>query len=101
MAQRRPLFAGDSEIDQIFKIFQIMGTPNDATWGGVNSLPDFKSSFPKWKPVVLSRLATNLDEKGVDLFEKMIQLDPSKRISAREALDHVIFIFNYLIYPIF
>jgi len=29
MTQRRALFAGDSEIDQIFKIFRIMGTPNE------------------------------------------------------------------------
>ena len=27
MAHRKPLFAGDSEIDQIFKIFQMYGTP--------------------------------------------------------------------------
>ena len=29
MAQRRPLFMGDSEIDQIFKIFKVLGTPNE------------------------------------------------------------------------
>lgn len=25
-----------------------MGTPNEDTWPGVTSLPDFKSAFPKW-----------------------------------------------------
>jgi len=29
MAHRRPLFQGDSEISQIFKIFKILGTPNE------------------------------------------------------------------------
>ena len=29
-----------------------MGTPNEDTWPGVNSLPDFKSAFPKWLPKV-------------------------------------------------
>lgn len=48
MAQKKPLFCGDSEIDQIFKIFRIMGTPKECIWPGVNSLPDFKATFPRW-----------------------------------------------------
>ena len=51
---RKPLFAGYSEIDQIFKIFRILGTPKDSTWPGVNSLPDFKASFPKWNATPLA-----------------------------------------------
>ena len=31
MAHRKPLFTGDSEIDQIFKIFQMYGTPTEST----------------------------------------------------------------------
>ena len=27
-----PFIVGDSEIDQIFKIFQIFGTPDDEVW---------------------------------------------------------------------
>ena len=30
------------EIDELYKIFQIMGTPNEQTWPGVSQLPDFK-----------------------------------------------------------
>ncbi|MQM05164.1 hypothetical protein Taro_037974 [Colocasia esculenta] len=48
MVNQRPLFPGDSEIDELFKIFRIMGTPNEETWPGVTSLPDFKTAFPKW-----------------------------------------------------
>ncbi|CAI0440392.1 unnamed protein product, partial [Linum tenue] len=48
MVNQRPLFPGDSEIDELFKIFRITGTPNEETWPGVTSLPDFKSTFPKW-----------------------------------------------------
>jgi len=57
MAQKKPLFAGDSEIDQLFKIFrklgnytipQFLGTPKDSCWPNVQSLPDFKPTFPRW-----------------------------------------------------
>jgi hypothetical protein len=49
MVEKKPLFMGDSEIDQIFKIFQLHGTPTEQTWPGVNSLPDFKPTFPQFK----------------------------------------------------
>jgi cyclin-dependent kinase len=53
MAQRRPLFMGDSEIDQIFKIFKVLGTPNESNWPEALKLPDFKPTFPKWKGIPL------------------------------------------------
>ena len=48
MINHRPLFPGDSEIDQLFKIFRTLGTPTEATWPGVSQLPDFKDTFPQW-----------------------------------------------------
>ena len=89
MAQRKPLFAGDSEIDQIFKIFRKLGTPKDANWPGVSQLPDFKPTFPRWQMNPLSKYVSNLDANGLDLLQKMLHYDPSLRISAEEALNHV------------
>lgn len=91
MAQKRPLFMGDSEIDQLFKIFRVLGTPNEETFPGVTSLPDFKTTFPSWRPQDLSRLVPNLCEKGVDLLSQMVCYDPAKRISAKAALVHPYF----------
>lgn len=54
MAQKKPLFMGDSEIDQIFKIFKVLGTPHDSNWPDALKLPDFKPTFPKWKGIPLS-----------------------------------------------
>lgn len=68
MISQKPLFPGDSEIDQLFKIFRIMGTPYEDTWRGVTSLPDYKSAFPKWKPTDLETFVPNLDPDGVDLL---------------------------------
>mmetsp|Transcript_54508 Transcript_54508/g.62474 ORF Transcript_54508/g.62474 Transcript_54508/m.62474 type:complete len:311 (+) Transcript_54508:204-1136(+) len=91
MAQKRPLFTGDSEIDQIFKIFRVLGTPDESVWPGVSSLKDFKPTFPKWKGVPLEKHVTHLDPLGLDLLSQMIVYEPGKRISARAALNHPYF----------
>lgn len=36
-----------------------MGTPNEETWPGVTSLPDFKLSFPKWPPKVTAHACSS------------------------------------------
>ena len=43
----KPFFFGDCEIGQLFKIFQIMGTPTEETWPGVSKLPEYKFTFPQ------------------------------------------------------
>ena len=91
MAQKKPLFAGDSEIDEIFKIFKLHGTPTEETWPGVSQLPDFKASFPKFKSQRVCDVVKNLDGDGMDLLCKMIALDPAKRISCRTILQHPYF----------
>ncbi|KAL5207936.1 hypothetical protein ABZP36_032371 [Zizania latifolia] len=88
MVNQKPLFPGDSEIDELFKIFRITGTPNEETWPGVASLPDYKTSFPKWPPVDLATVVPTLEPLGLDLLSKMLYLDPSRRITARAALEH-------------
>ncbi|KAL4255647.1 protein kinase superfamily protein [Pleurotus pulmonarius] len=86
-----PLFPGDSEIDQIFKIFRILGTPNDETWPGVSALPDYKSTFPQWSSQDLGRIVGTLGEDGLDMLKKTLAYDSAKRISAKRALIHPYF----------
>ncbi|KAG0433861.1 hypothetical protein HPB47_019531, partial [Ixodes persulcatus] len=69
MINKRPLFHGDSEIDQLFRIFRTLGTPTEDTWPGVSKLPDYKSSFPSWSENILRSLLKNLDDDGIDLLE--------------------------------
>ena len=51
LVEKRPLFNGDSEIDQIFKIFQFHGTPTPSEWANIKKLPDFKPTFPRFKGI--------------------------------------------------
>jgi len=97
MATRKPLFPGDSEIDEIFKIFRILGTPDEGDWPGVTSLPDFKPSFPKWKrnpdaDIVTGDGAKVLGDDGLDLLEMLLVYDPAGRISAKQAVQHPYFL---------
>lgn len=64
----KALFPGDSEIDQLFRIFRTLGTPSDATWPGVSQLPDYKSTFPKWSRKDLDEIVPSLGPEGKDLF---------------------------------
>jgi len=88
MATRQPLFPGDSEIDELFRIFRILGTPNEMTWPGVSTYPDYKTTFPQWGAKKLSTFAPDLCPLGIDLLKKMLAYEPGARISAREALKH-------------
>jgi serine/threonine protein kinase len=69
LVTRRPLFPGDSEIDELFKIFRVLGTPTEETWPNVVNLPDYKPSFPVWKPLDLSQVVPGLDASGYDLLQ--------------------------------
>jgi len=91
MVTKRPLFPGDSEIDEIFKIFRVLGTPSEETWPGVTSLQDWNDSFPVWPSLAVSRLVPGLCDAGIDLLENMMQIDPKRRLSALEAMKHPYF----------
>ncbi|KAG0586055.1 hypothetical protein M758_2G104400 [Ceratodon purpureus] len=91
MVTQRPLFPGDSEIDELFRIFRLLGTPTEETWPGVTSLPDFKSAFPKWPAKNVGSVVPGLEPLGIDLLAKMLILEPSRRITARTALEHEYF----------
>lgn len=94
MATGSPLFAGDSEIDTAFKIFQKLGTPTEAIWPGVSELPDFKPTFPKWTHkgwANIRNTQAQLGSAGIDVLDKLMRYNPRTRISAREALLHPYF----------
>lgn len=91
MVTKRPLFHGDSEIDQLFRIFRTLTTPTEEDWPGVTSLPDYKPTFPSWKTNSLAQSVKQMDNTGLDLLQEMLIYDPAQRISAKKALNHTYF----------
>lgn len=93
MMALKPLFQGQNEIDQLFKIFSITGTPNKKTWPEIMKNKFFKETlFPKWNENKLEEITKSfLEKSGLDLLKQMLECDPSQRITARRALEHPFF----------
>ena len=88
MACGRPLFPGDSEIDQMHRVFEGLGTPNEDTWSGCTSLRNWRHDFPQWRGRGLAALVPGLPPSAAELLQAFLHFDPSCRISARNALRH-------------
>jgi cyclin-dependent kinase len=88
MASGTPLFPGDSEIDEIFRIFRTLGTPNVDIWPDLHLLPDYKPTFPQWPAQSLKDTVKGLQGPGLELLAKMLTFNPAWRISAKVALCH-------------
>lgn len=84
-----PLFMGDSEIDQLYKIFTLMGTPSNEVWRGVEELPNFKAGFPVYKRRGFKGIIK--DRRVEALVSKMLVYEPLGRITAEEALADPLF----------
>ncbi|POY71008.1 putative Cyclin-dependent kinase [Rhodotorula taiwanensis] len=90
---REPLLPGRGEIDQVNKIFKLLGRPTDEMWPGSRKLPNAKSfNVDAAQPYSsLSRTFRYLTQAGLDLIQKLLTYDPEKRITAEEALRHPYF----------
>lgn len=73
LVNRRPLFSGASEKDQLDKIFKIRGTPDTEVWTDMTELPLYEEGLPNYEPQNLVDLVPDLDEQGLDLLDKMLQ----------------------------
>ncbi|CAA6660084.1 unnamed protein product [Spirodela intermedia] len=93
---KEPLFGGRTEVDQLDKIFRILGTPNERIWPGFAKLPGVKVNFIKQPynklrekfPATSFCGRPTLSEAGFDLLNQLLTYDPEKRITADAALNH-------------
>ena len=88
----KPLFQGTSETDQLFKICSIMGTPGSSNWpDGLRLATKMGIRLPQSAPTPLSVVIPNASSEAIDLLKELLQLDPAKRPSASQALQHSFF----------
>ncbi|KAM3171902.1 hypothetical protein ACTXT7_015638 [Hymenolepis weldensis] len=93
---KKPLFDGKNDEDQIEKIFQIIGTPTEMSWPGVTNLPGMQRYLLTSPPSYVGCLwdefkQRDTSENGLKLLESFLQLDPSKRINAKDAVENEYF----------
>ncbi|XP_048193396.1 serine/threonine-protein kinase ICK [Perognathus longimembris pacificus] len=88
----RPLFPGASEIDTIFKICQVLGTPKKTDWPeGYQLSGAMNFRWPQCVPNNLKTLIPNASSEAVQLLRDMLQWDPKKRPTASQALRYAYF----------
>ncbi|KAL6894954.1 kinase-like domain-containing protein [Trichoderma evansii] len=93
---REPLLQGSNEVDQISKIFELCGFPTEESWPSFRRLPNARTlRLPKQSPLatgsVIRAKFPNLTTAGASLLNTLLALDPDKRPSAKEMLEHEYF----------
>lgn len=88
---RAPVFPGNSDIDQLGKVFAVLGTPTDAQWPGMRALPDFVEYVP-CAALSLRAVFLNAAEEAISLLQaRRREMGPRRRraptVSGRCLLD--------------
>ena len=83
----RPLFPGSSEIDEIFKICSVLGTPDKREWGeGFKLAAAMNFKFPQFTATPLATLIPNASKEAIQLMTDMMRWNPAKRPTAQQSL---------------
>ncbi|ESO87731.1 hypothetical protein LOTGIDRAFT_127222, partial [Lottia gigantea] len=86
-----PLFPGSNEVDQIAKIHDVMGTPDQAVLKKLRRSRGMNFNFPPKKGSGIERLLPHVTEDAIALIYLMCTYDPDDRLTARQALRHPYF----------
>jgi len=83
------LFQADCEIDCVFKIFQLFGTPSPKTFP-TQKFPDWQDMFPKFtgKSIKKAIPCQYLSDEGYRYLLSFLELNPIYRIDSVSAANH-------------
>ncbi|CAF1487742.1 unnamed protein product [Adineta ricciae] len=82
---RTPLLPGESDLDQLSKIFEVFGTPTDSNWPDVKTFSDY-IEFKQIDPKPLRTIFSTSKPDELDVLERIMQLDPKRRPDASQTL---------------
>jgi hypothetical protein len=71
---------------QLDAIFRLWGTPTEATWPGFTF-----ACHGKTFPVYAKQMMPDVDDVTSDLLSKLLDYDITKRLTARQAVEHPYF----------
>ncbi|TIC65034.1 Pkinase-domain-containing protein [Wallemia mellicola] len=92
MFTHKPILQGHTDIDQLKRIFELCGDPTSESWPGWETIKgqysidiktfgykngNLKEKFMRYN---------NFDLSALELLEKLLTMDPKRRISAKDAL---------------
>ena len=90
---RRAIFQGTNEIDQLWKVYDIMGTISTEDWPDAYKLPWFEILRPNYRTEFRfnTKFGAFLTPECYNLAISLLQLNPKKRLTAGDALQHPYF----------
>ena len=70
----RPLFPGNSEIDEIFKICSVLGTPDKRDWPeGYKLAANMNFKYPQFSATPLASIIPSASKEAVALMQDMLR----------------------------
>jgi len=86
----KPLFKGKDYVDQLNKILDVLGTPEEDVIHKVGSekAQAYLRSLPNRRTVPFQKLLPSADPQALDLLKQLVTFDPAERLTAPQALAH-------------
>lgn len=90
-----PIFPGESEADQFYKICRILGKPDWTAFPDAKNLSHLINiCYSEFHPANLSDIIPNASLEAIDLITQLCAWDPQRRLTAEQALQHPFFHVN-------